>query len=313
MLLFKPFLNEEGKVSQKGFTLIELMIGMAVTTIVGMAGYSFFNNSLNFTVTHSKKAEMQRETRTAVDMIVREIRSAGFGILDPLSGGTHTAAAGFSTITPGNNADPDPEGVANQLDNISIGGGFQMIGTLNVSAPEGANTIVVTPLAGTDPTNPSIVGRAITLNGFFTATVGNVSGPVGGNYTLTLNTSLDRAYSKLNSVAGLQQITYTVAPFGGESALWRNDGAFNQVIASGIEDLQFGYLLADGTVVNDPTLNPSPIRGVRISLLARGADKSPTATISTRLAIEDHAAGLAPDNFHRRQITRVVEIRNLGL
>ncbi len=299
---------------QKGFTLIELMIGMAVTTIVGMAGYSFFNNSLNFTVTHSNKTEMQRETRTAIDMMVREIRGAGYGVLDPLAGGSYPSAAGFSTITSMNNVDPDPQGGANKLDRISVSGGFQMIGTINVAAPQGATTIVVAPLAGTNPTNPNIIGRTITLNGFFTASVTALAGPdAGGNYTLTLNAPLARAYSNLTIVAGIQQITYAVAPFGGDFALWRNDGAFNQVIASGIEDLQLAYLLSDGTVVNNPAGNPSPIRGVRVSILARAADKSSTATISTRPAIEDHAAALAPDNFHRRQITRVVEIRNLGL
>jgi len=288
---------------------------MAVTTIVGMAGYGFFNNSLNFTVTHSRNSEMQRETRTAIDMMVREIRSAGYGVLEPLSGGTHAAAATFPTIIPSNNVDPDPDGVANQLDRIAISGGFQMIGTLSVSAAGGSNTIVVTPLAGTNPTNPTLVGRTITLNGFFTAAVSEVTGPDGsGNYTLTLNASLERTYSRSNTVAALQQITYSVAPSGSESALWRNDGAFNQVIASGIEDFQVAYLLADGTVVDNPTGNPSsPIRGVRVSLLARGADQSAAATISTRPAIEDHAAGTTPDNYHRRQITRVVEIRNLGL
>lgn len=289
---------------------------MAVTTIVGAAGYSFFDNSFNFTMVHSKKSEMQREIRIAADMIVRDIRAAGYGVINPLAGGkNHLAAAAFPMLTSNNNVDPDPNGVVNQLDRIAISGAYQFVGTLSAIAPQGATTVVVTPLAGTDPNNPSIDGLTVTLNGFFTANITNIAGPDGlGNYTLTLDTTLDRNYSTLNGVSVLQNIIYSVAPNGAEPALFRTVGAgVPSVIASGIEDLQIAYLLNDGTVVNNPGASASPVRAVRVSILARGSNPNGNAMISTRPIVEDHAAGITADNYHRRLITRVVEIRNTGL
>ena len=59
-----------------------------------------------------------------------------------------------------------------------------MIGTLTCAAPpcanpvaaEGATTILVAPLAGTNPASPSIVNETITLDGFYTGVVSAVAG-----------------------------------------------------------------------------------------------------------------------------------------
>lgn len=298
---------------QKGFTLLELLIAMALLVVVSTAGYTFFDNSLKFTVVQSSNNEMQQEIRIASDIMAREIRNAGFGVIEPLSKSLHPAAALFPTLTSGNNVSPDPDGLANQLDTIAVSAAYRVVGTLNVAGADASVSVAIDPTPGTDPTNPSIVGSTITIDGFYTDRVTAVAGPVAGVYTLTLNSALDREYAAGNTVSILEQITYQVAPNGTELALWRNDGANNAVIASGIEDLQIAYLLNDGTIVNNPVGALSPLRGVRFSLLARRANPSASATISSRPALEDHAAGASVDRFHRRRITRVIEIRNLGL
>lgn len=298
---------------QRGFTLLEMLVAMAITLMVGTAGYSFFSNAFNFSVIQSGNTEMQRETRIGIDMMVREIRNAGYGVIEPLTGGIHESATAFPVFTPGNNIDLDPDGVANKIDRISVSGGFQLVGTLTLAGTEGATTITVSPLAGTDPSNPSIDGLTVTLGGFHTANITDVAADGLGNYILTLDLPLNRNYSTSTSVSILQTVTYSVAPFGSEPALWRSDGTYNQVIASNIEDLQFAYLLNDGSEVNDPAGLTSPVRAVRVSLLARGKDPEESASISTRPALEDHAAADTADAHHRRLITRVVEIRNLGL
>lgn len=308
---------------EKGFTLLELLIAMAITIFVMAGGYSFFTNSFNFSVVHSRKTGMQRETRAAIDILSREVRSAGFGLLDPLTGESHAAVAGLSSITPSNNVDADPDGVASRLDRITLWGGYQFVGTLtcltppcaNPVAAQGAVTIYVTPLAGTNPTNPTIVNGTITLDGFYTGIVSAVAGPdANGAYALTLNAALNRDYSSSNSVMLLQQVAYQVQMNGAEPALFRTvNGGTAQLIASGVEDLQFAYLMNDGTVSNNPAGAATLIRAVRISMLARQQDTSGTATISTRPALEDHAAGTTADRYHRRLTTKVVEVRNHGV
>lgn len=303
--------------NERGFTLLELLVAMAITLFVTAAGYTFFNNTFNFSVLHSRSAEMQRESRTALDIMSREIKNAGFGIVEPLTGIIQGAV---SPIQAFNNVDPAPDGTANRLDRITVVEGYETLGALNAAAAIGTAAIALNASTGVNPTNPSIVGSTITIEGFYTGTVTAVAG--GPNvYTINISPALNRAYSTLNSVMLVRTITYRVGiPAGGaEPVLYRNanDGNGDQIIASGIEDLQFAYLLTDGTETHSPAAVTPPavpaIRAVRISLLARARDPNSKATqISTRPALEDHAAGAGPDRYHRRLATKVVEVRSLG-
>ena len=306
------------KMNERGFTLIEMMVAVGITLVITLAGYTFFNNTFNFSILHSRTAEMQRETRVAMDIMSREIRNAGFGIVEPLTG---VIQGTVSPIQASNNVDAAPDGTANQLDRITVVEGYETIGALNAVAAAGATTITMTPSTGVNPTSPSIVGSTITLEGFYTGVVTAVSGGPAV-YTLTLNSPLNRAYTGLNAVTLVRTITYHVGvPAGAtEPVLYRNanDGNGDQIIASGIEDLQFAYLLSNGTETWTPTAVTPPtvpdIRAVRISLLARALDPNSKATqISTRQALEDHAGAATADRYHRRLVTKVVEVRSLGL
>lgn len=53
------------------------------------------------------------------------------------------------------------------------------------------------------------------------------------------------------------------------------------------------------------------LRAVRITLTVRGRKKLTGTTVSNRPAVEDRAAGAA-DNYRRRTLTSIIEIRNLG-
>lgn len=304
------------KMNEKGFTLPELLIGMGITLVITAAGYTFFNNTFNFSMLHSRTAGMQQESRVALDIMSREIRNAGFGIVDPLTGliqGTASPVQAF------NNVDDDPSGVASKLDRITIIEGLETIGSLSAEALKDATTFTLTASPGVS-LGPSLVGNMITIEGFYTGTVQSVAGT--GPYTITVTPRLDRKYTMLNAVLLIRTITYRVAvpTPGAEPVLYRNagDGNGDQVIASGIEDLQFAYLLNDGTETNAPAAVAPPtvpaIRAVRISLLARSRDpNASSARISTRPALEDHGAGASADGYHRRLFTKVVEVRNLGL
>ncbi len=305
------------KKKEKGFTLIEILVSMAITLVITMGAYTFFNNTFNFSILHSRTAEMQRESRMAIDILSREIKNAGFGIVEPLTGIIQGAV---SPIQSANNVDPDPAGTANKLDRITVVEGYETLGTLNAAAAIGAGTIALNVSTGVNPTSPSIVGSTITIEGFYTGVVTAVAGGPSV-YTLTLGTGLNRAYSTSNSVMLVRTISYRVGTPAGtsEPVLYRNanDGNGDQIIASGIEDLQFAYLLSDGTETNSPAAVTPPaapaIRAVRISLLARARDPNSNATqISTRPALEDHTAGASADRYHRRLVTKLVEVRSLG-
>ncbi len=99
--------------SSKGFTLIELLIAMAIASIVLTAIVSVYTALTRSYTTESVRASAQQDLRSAMALMVQDIRLAG---LDPLgtAGGvfttTNAAAIGFfadrdynGTVTLNNN------------------------------------------------------------------------------------------------------------------------------------------------------------------------------------------------------------------
>jgi len=64
--------------SDSGFTLIELLIAMAIGLILLGAMYGVFTTHNKIFGTQEQIAEMQQNARTAMDMMTREIRMAGY-------------------------------------------------------------------------------------------------------------------------------------------------------------------------------------------------------------------------------------------
>ena len=63
--------------SHKGFSLIELMIAMAIGTILMAGIYTFYRSQLRSHVTQQVLVDMQQDARVAMYMMTREIRMAG--------------------------------------------------------------------------------------------------------------------------------------------------------------------------------------------------------------------------------------------
>lgn len=60
-----------------GFTLIELMVAMAIASVLMAGIYTFYRNQLRSHVTQLVVADMQQDARVAMYMMTREIRMAG--------------------------------------------------------------------------------------------------------------------------------------------------------------------------------------------------------------------------------------------
>jgi prepilin-type N-terminal cleavage/methylation domain-containing protein len=78
-----------------GFTLLELMVSMAVGLIVMAAMASLFKTGLNSTVLVTQRAETQQNMRAAIDLMVKDISMAGAGLP---SGGIQLPTGGGATV-----------------------------------------------------------------------------------------------------------------------------------------------------------------------------------------------------------------------
>src|SRR5438445_13515195 len=71
--------NLQRRRTNRGFTLVELMVSMAVTLIVLGTALTVFKKSMDAATTVTAKAEMQANARAAINGIVRELSQAGSG------------------------------------------------------------------------------------------------------------------------------------------------------------------------------------------------------------------------------------------
>ena len=80
--------------SQRGFSLLELMVASAVGLIAVMAMTQLFQMGMNATLTVTQRAETQENMRAAIELMTKDIGMAGAGLP---SGGLQLANAGGAT------------------------------------------------------------------------------------------------------------------------------------------------------------------------------------------------------------------------
>lgn len=215
---------------EHGFTLTELLITMAVTgMIVGAIVSSFILQRKSY-VRQEQVTVMVQNTRAAMDMMVREVRMAGYGVPpSPLSTWI-SWVAGFTSnplITQGSGAEPDTLSIASSFD----------AATLSVAANQGATILILSSGQGSlfNTTNKKVIYIGRNEYGMITGVAGNTL-TIDTNPTVTGLQGLQWSYPVGTPVELLRVITYTVA----EQALRRNEntGAGAQPLAENIENLQ---------------------------------------------------------------------------
>lgn len=341
--------NLQSADEQRGFTLVELLIAMAIASVLGMAGVSLFSTSNWAYKVNEDVAEAQQNGRVSMERLAKDIRSAGFGLPDPpfsLTIGTGTFTSPITVTTSGGSGGSD---------SITILGIGYEVGTLDTTTAivncgngiqannGGANCIRLSDPAA-DTIDRFFPGGAFSNNRSYISLGGSkfiqldVAGNQTGQGTRTLAMlnppTLDRAYPDSTPVFIIQAVQYTVnnsAPFlEGCSAAnpclasldytglrGMNGGVpARQVLAENIEDIQFAYGAdADGdgkmdsSALSNDPADDSTIVAVRATVVAKTRNKDMKGSTFTRPVIEDHTAS-APDNYRRRTLTKIIKLRN---
>lgn len=246
---------------KRGFTLVEVMVALAISGIVLASIYSAFQSQQNSYVAQEQVSEMQQNVRVGLDMLTRDIRLAGYD----RSGGS---GAGF------------------------VIGEFFDGELVSTNATQLAFTADLDDDGGID---------AVTQD-------------VDGNGSIDMS-DMERVAYSLNGT-NLQRLA--------AGGTW-------QTLAEHVENIEFQYVLDNGTQTTAPTTAQlDNIRNVRISILVSTeiADKNFTNTEVYLPASNDpffsSAAnltgtvwgpftGTATANFRRRLLKITVNCRNMGL
>jgi len=254
---------------ERGFTLVELMIAIVISSVIVAAGYTILTTAHKATMSNERAVDTQQNTRVAMELIARDIKQAGFGIsktiaLNPPVGGTAgncTAGGASVPIRPVDNNSAIPLTAVNDTGADSIS--FVVPRTnpswyLNSAAPSGpvSSTITLSAAAVAEMVTEGMQngsGAYISLGGSFTAPVTLSSGS-----TITLgNPIMGPMYFAGAPATGtqvflLQCVTYQVQTGAGNCngsagpCLTRtvDSGTAPAVTTSlvdGVEDLQFAF------------------------------------------------------------------------
>lgn len=133
-----------------GFTLPEILITLAIGGVVMAAVMSSFYTQHRAYLVHDEVVEMQQNLRQAMDLMIREIRMAGYDPTGEAGAGVVTATAGHFGFTMDLNGDGDTE---DPNETLTFGFSSQhdtnTDGVVNSgSAPLGRNTGTATGTGG---------------------------------------------------------------------------------------------------------------------------------------------------------------------
>lgn len=266
------------RINNQGFTLIELMVGIVLTAFMTLGAYTFYINTFFFQSGQEKKKDSQIRQQLALDLLVNDIRSAGFGVIDPARRDDMDPC---KTVM---EASLVPNCVPNAHENLVVAQGNNTIAT--TSTFKDVNDTATIPTLGTDvitlrgpnlfigslanrtngrgnqitlslPMTGTVVKNdVITIGGLFTAVVNDVNGD-----TITLGKNLldTSTYPSGTDVYAVSNIAYFVAPNASSTALFRAVNNVAVPVANGIEDLQIAYYIES---FSEPFTDAGGLNGV---------------------------------------------------
>ncbi len=280
----------------KGLTLLELLVAMAISAVLMAAIYRTFIGQHKTYAVQEQVVDMQQNVRVAINRMMREIRMAGFGNVSTALPLSAKDGPFLYIITPKDNVDY----IKGQNDDqITIIGAFEQISTLAAVPTVGTNTI---QLAG----NPSEFNlnyrKYVCIGGLETHIINNVV-PSTNTITFLDNDNVVNNFPVGTPVYKVKAITYRLRWDTGSPSMPvltredNTDGGGSQVVAENIENLQFRYILNDGSESDLPA-DPLKIRMVRVTINAR-----------TRMSDPELKGEIG--GFRRRTIASNILVRNM--
>lgn len=245
--------SEEG-----GFTLIEVMVGGLLATIIAAAAFTILVTSNRATKVNEQVADTQQNARVAMELIAQDIKLAGFNMNGPVGNCTIGPTAQPAPIVPLDNVPGGAVGTINDVGPDSVrlvvpSATAGSAGALPVlTAPVNGNVAVI-PLAAADITAMVAAGMVARAGATPGSTV-SLGGGHASEVTAIAGTTITLASPTPPIPAGaiafpagtpvylVQCVTYAISTVaatcgGSNSCLLRN----GVPVVDGIEDLQLAY------------------------------------------------------------------------
>lgn len=321
---------------QRGFSVVELMIAVLLSMVLMAGVLSIFSSSKVTYLANEKTARLQENGRMALDMVVRDIRSAGYlgcaktvpftsTLNNPTSllwdyaqpmqgfewtGGTWSPALD-AVLIPSAQAESD-------------------VIVLRVARREGTAQRVTNNLASTvsDPQVAAAVQNGIMMitdcnastvfqvTGYVAPDVQHATGGAGADGPGNLTADLGYVYQQGARLIPMQTVIYYVR----DNSLWRAVGnSAPEELIEGVQALQIVYgedtdadRIVDAYVTADLIGNWANIVSVSVSLLARSEEIGTDIDTST-YNLQGTNVGPFNDRRQRMLFTTTAALRNVAI
>ncbi|MEO8308867.1 MAG: PilW family protein [Pseudomonadota bacterium] len=327
---------------QRGFTLVEIMVAMAIGLVMTAVIVTVFGQSTQSSKVNQARGEIQEQARVALDTLQRDLRQAGYigcnsnrllnsgglintattpaSYLDNIAismqgyegtGASFVPAAPVAVTGATPNASPINDAITIR---IPAGQPVSLSGTM----ASGTAVVPVFSTAGFAAATRAVIGDCAQSSLFVvTGVAGGLQHAVGASNTTA---DLGRAFGPDAMVVAFNTISYYVAPssFSGENSLWRRVGLAgnSEEVAEGVEDFQLTYgqdtdgdNFADIFTAADAVADWRQVVSVRASLLLRSkADR--TAQNAQAYNFNGATSIAPPDRRLRRPFNITVQLRN---
>lgn len=282
MVLFRNKHFIRHRASQAGFTLVELMIVVALSGIVMAAVYSIYIAQQKSYIAQDQVVEMQQNIRAALDLMEREIRMAGYDSTKTANASITVVRAGQMSFTLDNNDDGDTADLSEIIDY-----GFSDLANFDANRdglPDNGGVLSLgRQLGGAGGYQP--VADNINAIGFAYAYDSNSDGQVEVNATST-----EISWAIPNGAGGWIDLDTD------------NDGDID------VNDAAPANVTGVATAAQR-----DQIRAVRIWILARAGREDPDYVDPNSYKVGANIIPAANDNFRRRLLSVNVKCRNMGL
>ena len=285
--------------SSNGFTLVELLIAVLISSILIIQIYNFFDYQQRNYALQDQLVEVQQNLRVATDTLSRDLRTAGYGVP---SAATPNAIVKIISAT---------EKSITFLANLS-----DVHTELASDYTSGGTTISVNLRDGFKNNKTIYITDGNTWDEATTSISGELEEP--GPLTITpVVTNPSHIYPAGSTVHVVNTVTYTIDTTDKELTRDMNDGSGAQPICNNIDYLHFKYY--DGS--NNILTNPSPYTGVSLSSSQKSSVRKISILLIGKITRQEkghtesgtYENGTSySDGYHRTKLQTDIMLRNLA-
>jgi len=306
---------------EHGFTLVELLVALVISMILMGSIFMTFKSQHDSYIVQTQVAVALQNARAAMNMLTRDIQMAGY----------YANFDGTSYTMDWDNMDWEGSASDDTMRPLILAKNNNASGS-NDGILDGTDLIVIVKASQNTNDGRAFVAGEAASGTTATASLRSAGNLTSGMWVLLVKADLTRSeFVQVTNDVGVIVLSKTLAEIYGEGDLIfradyiiyyvSNDAILMkqnlgnageaQIIAEDIDNLQFRYILNNGTIV-DSGVNGSLVRAIDISLLARTEQAIRGFTDPKTYNIGD--LSIAPGGAFRRKVLRAtVKTRNIGL